>query len=664
MLKLTIEEMLARIGAGITFEATCIDGSFSLKIEEYTPIICAAIHDGHQLRPELKEKCLLSDHERWYEEDPETATFINSLPITFVGHDSRYEYDLNRPPESAVYDIAWGKKVWASDLSSEEIEASLLKRRQFYRVLHVLVARIEQQYGACIVFDIHSYNYKRWNRHVPLFNLGTLNIDRKRFQKTISRFRRELKKITIPNIVNVTATNDVFKGSGYLLKYLTGQFSHTLVFATEVKKIYCNEGTGEKYPVVIEELSAQLKIAILNTSTYFARIHTNLKKKGRHFLLSKELDNAIIQSDKQLYRLTRNFEILNYINPLNLEQEKRRFFASSYRRTPLFRYRHLNIDPYLYKRKLYNLPVDQINDPHIRTLYQDIVHAYADKTDILATIGSNKFLYNSLRYFGEPTERDVSNARFILYSPNHIGDEDLKVYSDTVALEKMMEMAHSYGFNCKADISPNLVSKALVINSKKLVRVKKGAQFTRKSLMALSHHEIGVHMVTTINATLQPLYMPRLGAPLNTLTQEGLAVLSEYLSGNITLGRLKELALRVLAVDMLVKGHDFIEVFEFLMDDGNLDQNAAYYLTSRVFRGGGFTKDHLYLRGFRLILKHYHEGKPLDNLLIGKMSLKYLPVLDEMVQRRFLLPPKYKTRTFQQNSEENPIIRYLIEGLK
>ena len=100
------------------------------------------------------------------------------------------------------------------------------------------------------------------------------------------------------------------------------------------------------------------------------------------------------------------------------------------------------------------------------------------------------------------------------------------------------------------------------------------------------------------------------------------------------------------------------------MDDGKLDQNAAYYLTSRVFRGGGFTKDHLYLRGFRLILKHYHEGKPLDNLLIGKMSLKYLPVLDEMVQRRFLLPPKYKTRTFQQNSEENPIIQYLIEGLK
>jgi len=45
----------------------------------------------------------------------------------------------------------------------------------------------------------------------------------------------------------------------------------------------------------------------------------------------------------------------------------------------------------------------------------------------------------------------------------------------------------------------------------------------------------------------------QLGMPGNTYTQEGLAILSEYLSGNLSLERLRTLALRVLAANMLVK---------------------------------------------------------------------------------------------------------------
>ena len=75
----------------------------------------------------------------------------------------------------------------------------------------------------------------------------------------------------------------------------------------------------------------------------------------------------------------------------------------------------------------------------------------------------------------------------------------------------------------------------MVINYDRRVVIREGANFSWKGALALAHHEVGVHMVTTINATLQPLNIFKIGMPINTKTQEGLAVLSEYLSDNLYL---------------------------------------------------------------------------------------------------------------------------------
>lgn len=81
---------------------------FFVKIEDYSRVVCTAIHNGHRLRPALRENCALSEAERLREEDPFTADLIANMPITVIGNDSRYEYDLNRPPETCVYEEAWG----------------------------------------------------------------------------------------------------------------------------------------------------------------------------------------------------------------------------------------------------------------------------------------------------------------------------------------------------------------------------------------------------------------------------------------------------------------------------------------------------------------------------------------------------------------------------
>jgi hypothetical protein len=94
MQKLSVDQIVQKINEGICFEAVSDDYSFTLKIEEYTHYLCAAVHDGHHFRKELWENCRLSGYERWHEEDPSTHEMVRSHPMVIAGCDSRFEYDL------------------------------------------------------------------------------------------------------------------------------------------------------------------------------------------------------------------------------------------------------------------------------------------------------------------------------------------------------------------------------------------------------------------------------------------------------------------------------------------------------------------------------------------------------------------------------------------
>lgn len=667
MLRLSVSEIIKRIEKAIPFEAEVQDGSFHIKVSQYVPYVCTAIHDGGNFRDQLEIKTRLSDFERWYEEDPCTGDFISSMPIVLVGHDSRYEYDLNRRPDEAIFDEAWGKKVWKKSLTRIEKERSLLKHENYYKVTHALIQKLESLFDGCVVYDMHSYNWKRWDREVPLFNIGTERIDNDRFGAMAESWRKELDQIEIPDVESKACINDTFFGRGYNLEYITTNFSNTLVLATEVKKIYCDEETGELFPQVVKTIKDQMKAAILNHANLFASKMTNWEHVKKNKLLATDLEKEILKVDRELYQLVKDFELLNYVNPINLEQEKKKFFASRCTENPEFVYRPIRVDAFDLNRKLHRLEVEKINDISIQGLYESVINAYVDKVDLLDSLGSSRFLYNSLRYFGEPHKQDLKNARFLLHLPDIPGEfkrEPSLGIDDAVKVFK--EHFDDYGFKGKIEVSSQTVSDAMVLNQKKKVVLKKGARFSPRELRFLAHHEIGVHMVTTMNSSLQPLKVFNIGMPVSTLTQEGLAVLSEYLSGNITMKRLRELGLRVLAIHMMVDGADFKKVYRTMVNEHRMDVHEAFYLTTRVFRGGGFTKDYLYLRGFRDVYNFWKEDHDLNPLLIGKTSLEFYPVIVEMMERGLLRKPKYITRAFTnpQTHKNHDIFEYILSGIQ
>jgi uncharacterized protein (TIGR02421 family) len=662
---MTITEIIKSIKSGKPFKATADDQSFSIKIDRYVPYICTAIHNGSNIRSGLSNKIALDDYERWYEEDPHTADFIASMPITLVGNDSRYEYELNR--KEPVYDEAWGKQVWKKPLSKKELKVSAQKHENYYKVTHALIEKLEDLFGASLVYDVHSYNHQRWDRDVPVFNIGVEKIDTKKYAKYINNWKEELEQIELTGITVKAELNDVFYGRGYNLEYITKNFNNTLVLATEISKIYCDEKTGEIYPQVIKNIQARFKKAILNNANLYVNDLTNWKYNDKNMLLDNSITKTIQKIDNHLYRLLKSFEMLTYINPINVNSEKARFFKSKFTVNPNFKYKPIKINPYELTKSLHSIDTTQIEDITIRHLYESVITGCIDKINLLSSIGTDKFLYNSLRYFGRPNKVDIRNAEYILLLPE-IKEENIRVQRFGVdkAKEIFEEAFENYGFKGKIKVDKKSLSTVMVINSTKTVVLKDGATFSQNELQYLAEHEIGVHMVTTMNATNNKLKIFSVGLPINTRTGEGMAVLSEYLSGNFTMNRLRELALRVVAVDLMCNGSDFKECFNSLVQDYKIEHNRAYNLVTRVYRGGGFTKDYLYLNGFSQLFKFWQDGNDLTPLLVGKTSIGFYNTIVEMIDRNLIEKPQFITKSFAKPRTElnNELFDYILSGLK
>jgi hypothetical protein len=138
-----------------------------------------------------------------------------------------------------------------------------------------LVETLESKFGAAIVYDMQSYNWQRWDREVPTWNLGTSNVDNVRFSEDVEAWRQSLSEIQFPNNIKSTALiNDTFYGNGYFLKFITNSFKNTLVLATEIAKVYCDEYEQVNYPEVVKSVETQLKDRLPKHAKSFIEKHS------------------------------------------------------------------------------------------------------------------------------------------------------------------------------------------------------------------------------------------------------------------------------------------------------------------------------------------------------------------------------------------------------
>ncbi len=221
------------------------------------PIVATAIHDGHELRPDVMEHMALDDAGRLREEDPYTAGWTRIAPTRVIGLRSRFEVDLNRPREKAVYltpEDAWGLGVWNGELPSDVAARSVAEYDAFFRALHDLYAGLATRHGRFVVFDLHTYNHRRGGPGSPeadplgnpQVNVGTGTIaDRNAWAPVIDRFMADLSSFDLPGGGLDVRENIRFRGGHH------GRWAHetfpesACVLSIEVKKFFMDEWTGE-----------------------------------------------------------------------------------------------------------------------------------------------------------------------------------------------------------------------------------------------------------------------------------------------------------------------------------------------------------------------------------------------------------------------------------
>lgn len=259
------EDFAARTG----FAALEADALWSVE-RGFSPLVGTAIHNGHHVRPDLAGHYALPEEGRLREEDPYTEYFIRDLPNRIVFHRSRFEIDLNRAREGAVYlrpEQAWGLDVWTGNLSTALVEGSLAIHDAYYAMLEQTLAGIEAMHGGFVLLDIHSYNHRREGadaepadpQKAPVVNIGTFSMDRRRWGPLIEAFIDTMASQTIDGIPIDVRENVAFEGRGEQTRFIHERFPATgCAIAVEFKKVFMDEWTGEPYLEMIDQFRRAL----------------------------------------------------------------------------------------------------------------------------------------------------------------------------------------------------------------------------------------------------------------------------------------------------------------------------------------------------------------------------------------------------------------------
>ena len=356
-----------------------------------------------------------------------------------------------------------------------------------------------------------------------------------------------------------------------------------------------------------------------------------------------ELSPADLAVDHRLALLAQSFRFLLDITPVDAD-DLRDDFLEGREPDPPFTYRELETDPAVIRAELDDVDPGDVEDPVLGQLLRAKHREMGLQLDMLEARDTDDFLPLSVELYGgvSPTLRTQAEQLLAGITRTEPTGEALDAEEFLALAEEEIARYH--------DVDPDLgmhaeirtdVNGVMVSGDVLLIGPETKVQAARAQ--ALLHHEVGTHLVTQANGSHQPVKVLGVGLAGYDETQEGLAVLAEIACGGLTAFRLRQLASRVLTVHRLVGGATFAEAHEALVAD-DFPSGSAWTTVMRVYRSGGMTKDAIYLRGLVDLLEHLAAGGTLDQLWLGKFSLRDLPLIGDLQYRGLLREPRVLPR--------------------
>jgi hypothetical protein len=226
----------------------------------------------------------LSDGDRLREEDPFTGEAVRGVAQHVIAHRSRFEVDLNRDRENAVYrttEQCWGLQVWNSDeLDAELVQGSLDLHAQYYRMLGDLLDGLAERHERFLVIDVHSYNHRRdgpsrqptSQESAPDINIGTFSMPRAEWAFLVDPLMESMRNFDFNGRRLDVRENVAFQGRGEQTRFVHQRYpKRGCAIALEFKKFFMDEWTGRPDPSEVAAMSELIAHIATSAESMLAR---------------------------------------------------------------------------------------------------------------------------------------------------------------------------------------------------------------------------------------------------------------------------------------------------------------------------------------------------------------------------------------------------------
>ena len=350
--------------------------------------------------------------------------------------------------------------------------------------------------------------------------------------------------------------------------------------------------------------------------------------------VAAEVDAALAAIDAEL-------DWLIALTPLGTDALWEDFDASGRTRVAPLRYAEPVLDMDAMEQRLGELPVERIESPLLKGVLAEKQRELERMIELVRLRGTDGFVTASIDLFGGVEAGLLELANDIL--ANVGGSEQLTadcgVDVVVAAVEEEVEWYRERAPDFSLEITVDADIGSLMMVSHGRLYLDADMRLPHARLQPLVQHEVGTHVVTRYNGMQQPMRQLAVGLAAYDPLQEGLGVLAEYLAGYLPGERLRVLAARVVAADMAIRGEDIPQVFACLHEEHGFATDDAFDVAVRALRGGGLTKDAVYLRGLCDLLDHLRAGGGFEPLFRGKFALSHLVVLEQLAEAGWAAPP-------------------------
>ena len=517
-----------------------------------------------------------------------------------------------------------------------------------------IAAAMHRRFGCLLVLEVEDAAWEPvpdGSQKLPPFNIRAGASGGPRARRALGCLEEALGKIRIDLRKPEVAVDEIGRPSIELDEAAVDRLS---VLIPQIHR----EGETTFYPQITRDLSLAVGDALLQASCEFMSDSgvgspPHFRSLGRSAFLAAALD-----ADKRLDKVARSFDFLLSVSPINSREAMERFFAEGEQEAPKFRYRPLTVDPDAAKRDLYDVDLSIIEDPLLERLLSEKRQEIDHQLTMLATRNTSAFKAASLLQYGTVGSQLLADALALLARPR-----PRKTSGELISAFEVAEAAQALVLKYQAidkSFTPVIEVRddvgGLLVSGRKLM-IASNTSMLRSRVDALLSHEVSVHLLTHFNGAAQGLTVFRTGLAHYEGLQEGLGVFAEWAVGGLSPARMRLLAGRVIAVDAMLDGAEFVDVYRSLVDGHGLPRKSAFDITTRVFRSGGFAKDLIYLKGFQDIIGLVAAGAPLDPFWIGKISRDHVGAIEELIQRKLVQPPLFKPEFLQREDVERRIAR-------